>query len=196
MGNVIKKINDIKNGIDFLKDYSFELILGVCIILIILFSIYRRYQGEKGSWSTNYFYDANFDKSSNKNRVRSDSKGEIECRRVLEQIFNKPFNKARPDFLNNPVTGGHFNLELDCYNEELKIAVEYNGAQHYKYVPYFHKNNEAFLNQKYRDDMKRRICKDQNIILIEVPHTVKVENIERFIKDELKIKLSAVFNQQ
>ena len=189
MGNVIKKINDIKNGIDFLKDYSFELILGVCIILIILFSIYRRYQGEKGSWSTNYFYDANFDKSSNKNRVRSDSKGEIECRRVLEQIFNKPFNKARPDFLNNPVTGGNFNLELDCYNEELQIALEYNGIQHFKYVPYFHKNNEAFLNQKYRDDMKRRICKEQNIILIEVPYTVKLENIERFIKDELRMKL-------
>jgi hypothetical protein len=195
MGNSIKKINDIKNGIDFLKDYSFELIFGVCIILIILFSMHRKYKGEKGSWSTNYFYDSKttslVDKNDSKmNRVRSDSKGEIECRRVLEKIFNKPFNKARPNFLNNPVTGGNFNLELDCYNEDLQIAVEYNGLQHYKYVPYFHKNNEAFLNQKYRDDMKRRICKDENIILIEVPYTVKVENIERFIKDELRIKLS------
>jgi hypothetical protein len=157
--------------------------------------MHRKYKGEKGSWSTNYFYDSKttslVDKNDSKmNRVRSDSKGEIECRRVLEKIFNKPFNKARPNFLNNPVTGGNFNLELDCYNEDLQIAVEYNGLQHYKYVPYFHKNNEAFLNQKYRDDMKRRICKDENIILIEVPYTVKVENIERFIKDELRIKLS------
>ena len=196
MGNSIKKLNDIKNGIDFLKDYSFELIFGVCIALIILFSIYRKYKGEKGSWSTKYFYDSKtsssfVDKNDFKtNRVRTDSKGEIECRRVLEKIFNKPFNKARPNFLNNPVTGGHFNLELDCYNDELQIAVEFNGQQHYKYVPYFHKNNEAFLNQKYRDDMKRRMCKDENIILIEVPYTVKLENIERFIKDELKIKLS------
>jgi len=196
MGNSIKKLNDIKNGIDFLKDYSFELIFGVCIALIILFSIYRKYKGEKGSWSTKYFYDSKtsssfVDKNDFKtNRVRTDSKGEIECRRVLEKIFNKPFNKARPNFLNNPVTGGNFNLELDCYNDELQIAVEFNGQQHYKYVPYFHKNNEAFLNQKYRDDMKRRMCKDENIILIEVPYTVKVENIERFIKDELKMKLS------
>ena len=74
--------------------------------------------------------------------------------------------------------------------------MEYNGVQHYKYVPYFHKNNEAFLNQKYRDDMKRRMCKDQNIILIEVPYTVKLENIERFIKDELRIKLTTFINQQ
>ena len=53
-----------------------------------------------------------------------------------------------------PVTGGNFNLELDCFNKELRIGLEYNGVQHYKYVPYFHKNKEAFLNQKYRDDMK------------------------------------------
>ena len=198
MGNSLKKINDVKNGIDFLKDYSFELIFGVCIALIILFSIYRKYKGEKGSWSTKYFYDSKtssslVDKNDFKtNRVRTDSKGEIECRRVLEKIFNKPFNKARPNFLNNPVTGGNFNLELDCYNEELKIAVEMNGQQHYKYVPFFHKNYEAFLNQKYRDDMKRRMCKDENIILIEVPYTVKLENIERFIKDELRMKLSRI----
>ena len=190
MGNSIKKLNDMKNGIDLLKDYSFELIFVICIIFLFLFSMYRKYNGEKGSWSTNYFYDSSFDKNKiNNSFSRPDSKGEIECRRVLEKIFNKPFNKARPNFLNNPVTGGHFNLELDCYNEELQIAVEYNGVQHYKYVPYFHKNNEAFLNQKYRDDMKRRMCKDQNIILIEVPYTVKLENIERFIKDELRMKL-------
>ena len=189
MGNSIKKINDIKNGIDFFKDYSFELIFVICVIFLILFSIYRRYNGEKGSWSTNYFYDSSFNSKINNRPPRPDSKGEIECRRVLEKIFNKPFNKARPNFLNNPVTGGNFNLELDCYNEELQIAVEYNGVQHYKYTPYFHKNNEAFFNQKYRDDMKRRMCKEQNIILIEVPYTVKLENIERFIKDELRMKL-------
>ena len=71
-----------------------------------------------------------------------ESKGEKECRKVLENLFNKPFSKSRPDFLRNPVTGGNFNLELDCYNQELSLAVEYNGIQHYKYVPYFHRNND------------------------------------------------------
>ena len=100
-------------------------------------------------------------------------------------MFKKPFNKERPNFLRNPVTGGDFNLELDCFDAELKIAVEYNGIQHYKYIPFFHKNKEAFLNQKYRDDMKRRICKEKGILLIEVPHDIKLENIKDFIETEL-----------
>ena len=89
--------------------------------------------------------------------------------------------------MRNPVTGGDFNLELDCYDPELGIAVEYNGVQHYKFIPFFHKNKEAFLNQKYRDDMKRRICKDNGILLIEVPYTVKTEDIKSFIQKSLMI---------
>ena len=187
MGNIIKILNDIKDGINSLTNYSFEVIIGICILFLILFSIYRRYRGEKGSWSTKYFYEEN-NVSDNKitNRVRTDSKGELECRRVLEQIFHKPFNKSRPNFLNNPITGGNFNLELDCYNEDLRIAVEYDGEAHAKYIPYFHKNKEAFYNQKYRDYMKDTMCRDNGIFLIRVPHTVKVENIDRFIKDKLK----------
>ena len=113
------------------------------------------------------------------------SKGEIECKRVLENYFNKPFDKERPGFLNNPVTGSKHNLELDCFNKELGLAVEYSGRQHYHYVPFFHKNKEVFYNQKYRDELKRRMCKDNGVVLIEVPYTVKHKNIETFLKKEL-----------
>jgi hypothetical protein len=191
--NVIKYLYDLKRLFD---EYSFELVFLLCILFLILFSIYRKINGKKGSWSSKYSYLQNEDDKYRKDIFSSevykkpffkgDSKGEVECRRVLEQIFKKPFNKARPNFLNNPVTGGNFNLELDCFNEELGLAVEYNGIQHYKFVSFFHKNNEAFLNQKYRDDMKRRICKEYKIILIEVPYTVKVEDIEDFLKNEIK----------
>jgi hypothetical protein len=149
-----------------------------------------------GTWTNKKYYDL-ITYSSNKKHKNidnvltshadesKDSKGEVECRRVLKKIFNKPFHKARPSFLNNPVTGGSFNLELDCYDKELKIAVEYQGKQHYEYTPFFHKNKEHFLNQKYRDDMKRRICKEHNIKLIEVPYTVKIKDIETYIRHRL-----------
>ena len=167
---------------EIFEEYSFEIVVFACILFILLYFLYATIFGIKGTWSNSYYLPI---KQESK-KIRGDSKGEIECRRVLENIFRKPFNKSRPDFLNNPVTGGNFNLELDCYNEELGIAVEYHGRQHVHFTPYFHKNYEAFLNQKYRDDMKRRICKERGIFLIEVYHNVKLENIETFIKNELR----------
>ena len=113
-----------------------------------------------------------------------ESKGERASRAAAERIFGKSFIKVRPDFLRNVVT--NHNLELDVYNEELKLAIEYSGRQHYEFVPFFHKNYEAFLNQKYRDEMKKNKCKEQGIQLIEIPYTVKLEDIESFIRIESK----------
>ena len=57
--------------------------------------------------------------------------------------------------------------------------------QIYKFIPFFHPNKESFLNQKYRDDMKYRICKQRNIDLIIIPYTVKLDNIYSYIYDQL-----------
>jgi hypothetical protein len=155
--------------------------------------VYRKCRGFKGTWSRTYYLPSSknvygkfipYKKTSGKR----DSKGEIECRRILEKIFKCSFDKCRPDFLRNDVTGGNFNLEIDCYNSRLKLGVEYNGVQHYKYTPFFHKNKEAFYNQKYRDELKRRMCKDNKIILIEVPYDIKIENIESYLVEKLKNK--------
>ena len=165
----------------------FLLLCLACTIFIIVYGVYNLLTQKKGKWSRSYYLDTHTKDVfvEPKKKEFKDSKGERECRRVLESIFNRSFDKDRPDFLRNPVTGGNFNLELDCYNPQLRLAVEYNGIQHDKYVPYFHKNNEAFLNQKYRDELKRRMCKDNLITLIEVPHTVKVENIKDYLTKEL-----------
>lgn len=167
---------------------GFEIILVMSLIFIAIFSITRI--GKKGTWSSSYFYGQEYGpayKSIRKKGPPKESSGEKECRRVLQKIFNKPFENCRPNFLSNPVTGDRFNLELDCYEESLKLAVEYNGVQHYKYVPYFHKNKEAFYNQKYRDDLKRRLCKENRVNLIEVPNTVEVSQIEGYLLNKLKM---------
>lgn len=128
-------------------------------------------------------------KSAGSRGGKYESKGEAECRRILRELFDKPagFGNARPDFLNNSVTGGSHNLEIDCWEPSLKLGVEYNGRQHYEYTPYFHKNREAFMNQKYRDELKRRMCRDNGVNLIEVPHTVKHREIEPFLRQRLRI---------
>ena len=109
------------------------------------------------------------------------SKGEYNCKNYLEKIFNRPFNKIRPDILKNNVTG--HNLEIDLYNEELKLGIEYNGQQHYKYCKGIHKNYEHFQTQKYRDEIKKHLCKDNDITLIEVPYWEK--DIESFLYNNL-----------
>lgn len=169
------------------NNHGFEIVLVGCLIFIGIFALKRI--GKKGTWNSTYSYTPKFgvqDLYVKSNKPPKESRGEKECRRVLQKIFNKPFNKCRPNFLNNPVTGGKYNLELDCYDERLKLAVEYNGVQHYKYSPFFHKNKEAFMNQKYRDELKHRMCRENGVNLIEVPNTVEVEQIESFIRQRLK----------
>lgn len=175
------------------SSYKFEFIVVSCIIFIVIMALYYWITGKRGTWKS-FNYNIIFDKSKkydlqhNNNSSPRESKGEIECRRVLEKLFNRPFKKSRPDFLRNNVTGGMFNLELDCFNENLRLAVEYNGRQHYDYIPYFHKNKEAFHNQKYRDFMKQTLCRDNKINLIEVPYTIDISNIESYLIKELRRK--------
>src|SRR5665648_148 len=95
-------------------------------------------------------------------------KSEEKCRNILETLFNSEFPSVRPDFLKNPETKRK--LELDCYNEELKLALEYSGKQHYIFPNHFHKTKEDFLKQIRRDDYKKRVCIYKGVKLIVVPY--------------------------
>jgi hypothetical protein len=127
------------------------------------------------------------DDRTNNNRMNDDrmnddrksrmSKGEAECKRVLENIFHQPFVKVRPKFLKNPLTNK--NLELDLYNQNLRFACEYNGEQHYVQSKIF--NNESLADIQYRDQLKSYLCMKHNIYLVVVPYTIKHKDIESFI---------------
>lgn len=167
---------------DYWNKHGFDILVLLSIIFFFIYAIMRI--GKAGTYSSTVFLPG--EKAKGKKFIPKESKGEVICRNYLQRKFNKPFRKIRPDFLRNPVTGGDYNLELDCYNDELKLGVEYNGVQHYKFSPYFHRNKEAFLNQKYRDEMKRVKCRDAGVMLIEVPYTVSHDEIERYIDNELE----------
>jgi len=77
----------------------------------------------------------------------------------------------------------NYPLELDGYNEELNLAFEYDGEYHYKK---HHKGSEkTFQDQKKRDKLKTKICKEKGVILIRIPYTEK-NNLESFIKNKLQ----------
>lgn len=114
-------------------------------------------------------------------KIPKESKGEKKCRATAEQYFGLAFPKIRPKFLKN-ITGRR--MELDCYNKDLKLAIEMNGVQHYKYTPYFHSSIKDFKKQIERDNLKNKLCKDYGIHLITVPYTEK--NIEGYLISEFK----------
>ena len=113
------------------------------------------------------------------------SRGEDECKKFVEFYFKKPFQRIRPAFLTNPITNSQ--LELDMYNDELKLAIEYNGAQHYVFNNMMHQGSrDRFQNQQYRDYMKKTMCRENGIDLIIVPYTVKHEDIATYLFGQLK----------
>ncbi len=164
----------------------YVIIFGSIFILFIMWLIYRN--------NKTYFDDSTFEdpfdpiylpKSDIKKRKQiKESKGEKICKDVATKLFKKPFIKIRPDCLRNDETGR--NMELDVYNDDLKLGIEYNGRQHYEYLPYFHKDYNTFLKQKYRDELKLKKCQENGIQVIIVPYTIKHDHIETFIIKEAK----------
>ena len=66
-----------------------------------------------------------------------------------------------------PVAGTR--LSLDFYNANKKIAIEVQGKQHTKYVPFFHgKNKINYINQLKRDQDKLKFCELNDIQLVEI----------------------------
>lgn len=126
-----------------------------------------------------------------------DSKGERESRRVLQSIFNVPFNKARPEwFYNDMEKNGKRNpMELDGlylgrftfrYKDIVVdyegIAFEYQGAQHYQADHYWNKSYQDFVEQVYRDQRKVALCDYYGIYLFTIPYNVRIQDIEAYIK--------------
>ena len=121
----------------------------------------------------------------------SDSKSEKMVGVILAEQFDDNIqfdHNIRPNFLK--YKSGK-NLELDYYCESLKLAVEYNGIQHYEYCPdYFHrKGRHVFLEQLERDAFKKKMCETLGIHLIIVPYQythLNKEEMTKYIVNEIE----------
>ena len=114
---------------------------------------------------------------SENNRKFGSVSERITCKIFEEFLGYEVKTNIRPDFLKNPNTGR--NLELDMYDPISRIAIEYNGIQHYKFTPKFHKNVEEFNKQIGRDKIKKQLCDENNIKLISIPYTVDSSKIDK-----------------
>ena len=80
-------------------------------------------------------------------------------------------------------------LRYDGYDKSNRIAYEYQGQQHYYPVDFAGKGQkwaeEQFDVVQKRDAIKREYCKNNNIILIEIPYW-EYDNMENFLIEEWK----------
>jgi len=104
------------------------------------------------------------------------SPGEEISRNIFQTLFSKAFPKDRYSWLNG--------LELDGYSDELKLAFEYNGPQHYEFNKLYHKTNKDFEEQLARDKKKNVLCVKCGVILVTIPYTIKYMDLQGFIMDK------------
>lgn len=145
--------------------------------VIIAFLIYIIYSGIEPWRFITDDYQKTFMASPIDKRTTSVSEEFV--REIFQNYFQKPFVKSRPSWLR----GG--TLELDGYNEELRIAFEYNGIQHYQFPNYYMKTYEEFQRQQANDQYKIEECKNNNVKLIVIPYSIKPAYIRRYVLDQL-----------
>lgn len=112
-------------------------------------------------------------------------------KRAAERVFGVKFAvDQRPPWMRSPETGRC--LELDLLNEEIGVAIEYNGYQHYVFPNKWHPQTEegvaAFLRGVRNDELKPMLCNKEGVYLIVVPYSAHdmderaEEQIEAFIR--------------
>lgn len=111
-------------------------------------------------------------------------KFECRFRNKLQDITKINFIKIRPNWLKYPLSNR--NLELDMYNDYHKLAIEYDGLQHYRWPNYYHKTYTEFLNQQKRDRWKDWACEYNNITLIRIPSSRDIKKEFSVLSTELK----------
>ena len=92
------------------------------------------------------------------------SRDERTVRAIFEAAYGVDFLQIRPDFLKES------QMHLDGYAEELSLAFEVHGSQHYKRSGQFHRCDEDFTRQQERDRKKATLCQEHGVELIIVPH--------------------------
>jgi hypothetical protein len=113
----------------------------------------------------------------------SASLGERKCKAAMEQLFGARFVKRR--FSDLKGIGGK-SLEIDLYNEELKLGLEHQGAQHSIRKKYF--GEHRYEGVREHDRRKKVYCAQRGITLIEI-HQVGEKTPDDRLKDAIREQL-------
>lgn len=102
---------------------------------------------------------------------RKRSKGELLIERLLK-------DKGIEFWVEKQLDNSKQRFDFYMENEKHKIAIEYNGAQHYVETNFF---STSLKDQQERDNKKKKYCEEKNIKLYSIPYTMTPSEIESYI---------------
>lgn len=129
----------------------------------------------KGEFDQYHFYSCSDEKIKYKN--------EFLVYQIIKKLYpTDTIYQYRPMFLKSDKGG---QMSYDVYISGLRVAIEFQGEQHFKPVDFFG-GNEAFKNYLKRDEIKKKISEENGIKLIYVRYD------EIINEDTIKEKINKV----
>jgi hypothetical protein len=109
------------------------------------------------------------------------SKSEEIARTTFEYLFKVRFRKVRPTWLRN--SRGRI-MEIDGYNDELKIGFEYQGVQHFRAIGLYQQDIEQ---RKADDKLKFELCSEHGVRIFYLTHEDEYSDFPARILDQAKV---------
>lgn len=94
--------------------------------------------------------------------------------KVSEYIGEEPIKEKKFDWLKNPQNG--YSLRIDGYFENHKLAVEYNGPQHYELDTQYMPTEKHLEHRKYLDALKEQLCSEHGIKVVWISYLDKIDD--------------------
>ena len=110
--------------------------------------------------------------------VCTSSFAEMQCQAILQMLFGETFPKRTLPGVRG-IKGKL--LQIDMFNERLRLAVEHHGVQHFKAIEFWG-GGPALAYQQQRDQILRDACARAGITLVEVRQLGELTSPEDFRK--------------
>ena len=103
-------------------------------------------------------------------------KSEARLYTLVQSIYPNAVYQFRADWLGMQ--------SLDIYIPELSLGIEYQGVQHYKPIEHFG-GEKHFEHQQVNDKRKKKLCKDNGVILLDWAYTEPItdKSVKSFLED-------------
>ena len=126
-------------------------------------------------------------KNVNKYLIDWDKKSRSKAQFQVKQ-FLKKYWLGHIVFEEFPVYGTR--MHVDLLNANTKVAIEVNGAQHDKFVPFFHKNSRLnYLKGIKRDQVKHSWLEKNDFTVVQVLDSEAEKLSKKYFKDRFDLNI-------